>query len=73
MLPPIARLSFGTPPSLEHESTLLELLHSTAHLLGLLGNIVKKVQVLVTGRRTSEQHLEARPDGKSTAVDPTCV
>ncbi|KAI0089987.1 peptidase family C50-domain-containing protein [Irpex rosettiformis] len=62
MPPPIPRLTFGTPPALEYAPALLDLLHSTAHLLGLLGSVVKKVQVLVIGRRMSEQHAQSRPD-----------
>ena len=64
MLPPLPPPSFGTPTALEYAPELLELLHSSAHLLGLLGSIVKKVQVLVIGRRMSEQHVQSRPNGE---------
>ncbi|KAI0700451.1 peptidase family C50-domain-containing protein [Cytidiella melzeri] len=59
---PLPILSFGPPPALEYASTLLDLLHSTAHLLGLLGQVVMKVQVLLIGRRISEHHPQSRSD-----------
>lgn len=67
---PLPRLSFGVPSTLECAPALLDLLQSTAHLLGLLGDIVKKVQVLAIGRRISEQYLESRPDGTSYIQSP---
>ncbi|KAI0703447.1 hypothetical protein BC835DRAFT_1517213 [Cytidiella melzeri] len=59
---PLPKLSFGPPPTLEYASTLSSLLHFTAHLLGLLGQVVMKVQVLLIGRRISEHHTQSRSD-----------
>ncbi|KAI0344016.1 hypothetical protein BDW22DRAFT_1114942 [Trametopsis cervina] len=61
-LQPIPRLSFGAPPVIEHTGQLIALLYSTSHLLSLLGQVVMKVQVLLLGRRLSEQQIHSQPD-----------
>jgi separase len=37
-------------------------------MLGLLGQVVMKVKVLLIGRRISEQHIQRKPDGRRSIV-----
>ncbi|GJE92064.1 cysteine peptidase C50 [Phanerochaete sordida] len=50
------------PPLVDDLPVLLSLLRSCSHLLGLLGQVVTKVHLLIVARRICEKFVDVRPD-----------